>query len=288
MGIFVPVTLNFLLMPLVFDTPLSRFFTSFRADSSMDRDLSFLAHCDNSELQKLCDILTHDQNGHLRLTEHLTSKEVYLENYPEQMQSLAPAIADELLRFGSNSIATALRYNTPDSYETVVRRVCRQMKVKVGKYDNVATMEYALLEELCESGLKSLTLEELRTVADQLDIPAKGLTKQAIAAAILAAMRISPIFFRRVAVSMTYEFLSFVIGRGVAVAGARSLQRSLGVLAGPLGWIILTGWTAWDIASPAYRVCIPAVIQVALMRLPAETETQPESVSETMEEGRDA
>lgn len=276
MGIFVPATLNFLLMPIVFDSPLSRFFSSSHADSSMDRDLSFLAHCDNSELQKLCDILTHDQNGHLRMTERLTSTETYLENYPEQMQALAPAVADELLRFGSNSIATALRYNTPDSYETVVRRVCHQMGVKVGKYDNAVTMEHALLEELCESGLKSLTLEELRTVADQLDIPAKGLTKQAIAAAILAAMRLSPVFFRRVAVSMTYEFLSFVIGRGVAVVGARSLQRSLGVLAGPLGWIILTGWTAWDIASPAYRVCIPAVIQVALMRL------------ELQEEGRDA
>ena len=272
-------------MPIVFVPFPYRSFTSSHADISMDRDLSFLAHCDNGELQKLCDILTHDKDGRLRLTESLTSTEVYLENYPEKMQALAPAVANELLRFGSNSIVTSLRYNTPDSYETVVRRVCHQMGVKVGKYDNAVTMEHTLLEELCESGLKSLTLEELRTVADQLEIPAKGLTKQAIAAAILAAMRISPILFRRVAVSMTYEFLSFVIGRGVAVVGARSLQRSLGVLTGPLGWIILAGWTAWDIASPAYRVCIPAVIQVALMRLPAGPEVQPESETE---KGREA
>jgi len=274
LGCFVPVTLNFPLMPIVFETPLSRFFNSSRADVSMDKDLSFLAHCENGELQKLCDILTHDHNGHLRLTESLTSKEVYLENYPENMWALAPAVADELLRFGSNSIATAIRHNTPDSYETVVRRVCRQMGVSVGKYDNAVTMERALLEDLCESGLKSMSLEELRTVADQLEIPSKGLKKQAIAAAILAAMRISPMLFRRVAVSMTYEFLSFIIGRGVAIVGARSLQRSIGVLAGPLGWVILTGWTAWDIASPAYRVCVPAVIQVALMRLQAETDSE--------------
>jgi len=242
----------------------------------MDKDLRFLAHCENSELKKLCDILTHDEDGNLRFTESLTATDSYLENYPENMSSMAPAVADELLRFGSNSIATAIRHNTPDSYETVVRRVCRQMGVSVGKYDNAVTMEHALLEDLCESGLKSLTLEELRDVADQLEIPSKGLKKQAIAAAILAAMRISPILFRRVAVSMTYEFLSFVIGRGAAIVGARSLQRSIGALAGPLGWVILAGWAAWDIASPAYRVCVPAVIQVALMRPQAETDSEDE------------
>lgn len=261
-------------MPIVCYPLFSRFFASSHADTSMDKDLSFLAHCDNGELQKLCDILTHDQNGQLRLTESLTCKEVYLENYPENMQALAPAIADELLRFGSNSIATALRYNTPDSYETVVRRVCHQMGVKVGKYDNAVTMERVLLEDLCEDGVKSLTLEELRTAADELGIPSKGLVKQALAAAILAAMRISPVVFRKVAVSMTYEVLSYVIGRGVAVVGARSFQRTLGVMAGPVGWAFLAAWTAWDIASPAYRVCIPAVIQIALMRLSLEPDSK--------------
>ena len=263
-------------MPIVYYPPFSRSFFSRHADTSMDKDLRFLAHCENSELKKLCDILTHDEDGNLRFTESLTATDSYLENYPENMSSMAPAVADELLRFGSNSIATAIRHNTPDSYETVVRRVCRQMGVSVGKYDNAVTMEHALLEDLCESGLKSLTLEELRDVADQLEIPSKGLKKQAIAAAILAAMRISPILFRRVAVSMTYEFLSFVIGRGAAIVGARSLQRSIGALAGPLGWVILAGWAAWDIASPAYRVCVPAVIQVALMRPQAETDSEDE------------
>jgi uncharacterized protein YaaW (UPF0174 family) len=36
--------------------------------------------------------------------------------------------------------------------------------------------------------------------------------------------------------------------------------------AGPIGWAALAGWTSSDIASPAYRVMIPAVIMVASMR----------------------
>ena len=264
---------------MVFASPLSDSFASSHADTSMDKDLAFLAHCENGELRKLCDLLTFDKDGKLRFTESLTTKEVYLENYPEHIAILAPAVADELLRFGSNSISTALHHNTPDSYETVVRRVCHQMHVHIGKYDNAAAMERALLESICESSIKSMTLEELRDIAEDAGVPYKGLYKQALAAAILAAMRVSPVVFRRVAISVTYEVLSFVIGRGIAVVGARAVQRSLGVLTGPVGWIVLTAWTAWDIASPAYRVCIPAVIQVALMRLTSDSESK---------EGRDA
>ena len=44
-------------------------------------------------------------------------------------------------------------------------------------------------------------------------------------------------------------------------------SRSLGILTGPVGMAALTGWTVWDIAGPAYRVTIPAVLQIAMMRV---------------------
>lgn len=259
-------------MPLVFDSPLSRFFTSSHADTSMDKDLRFLARCENSELRKLCDILTHDKDGHLRFAEQLTTTDVYLEHYPERMQDLAPAIADELLRFGSNRLATSLRHFTPDSYEVVVRKVCRQMKVEVGKYDGVSAMERALLENLCESSIKSMSLNELRNLADEAGISSKGLRKQALVAAILVAMRVSPMSFRRIVVSTSYRILSIMVGRRLALVGVRAAQGMVGALSGPLGCVLLSIWTAWDIASPSYRVCIPAVIQVALMRLSSKSE----------------
>ena len=33
-----------------------------------------------------------------------------------------------------------------------------------------------------------------------------------------------------------------------------------------IGWIITGIWTAIDIAGPAYRITIPAVLQVAMLR----------------------
>ncbi|WP_409012598.1 hypothetical protein [Bacteroides xylanisolvens] len=38
------------------------------------------------------------------------------------------------------------------------------------------------------------------------------------------------------------------------------------IMMGPIGWILTAVWTLIDIAGPAYRVTIPAVIQIAYIR----------------------
>ena len=40
----------------------------------------------------------------------------------------------------------------------------------------------------------------------------------------------------------------------------------MSILIGPIGWAITSIWTIIDIAGPAYRVTIPACIQIAYMR----------------------
>ena len=58
-----------------------------------------------------------------------------------------------------------------------------------------------------------------------------------------------------------------LVGRGIMYAGMGIFSRGLGVLFGPMGWILVGGWTVWDMLGPAYRVTIPAVIQIAYMRV---------------------
>jgi len=57
-----------------------------------------------------------------------------------------------------------------------------------------------------------------------------------------------------------------LLGRGLSFAGNAALTRTMSILTGPIGWAITGIWTAVDIAGPAYRVTIPAVIQVAVLR----------------------
>ena len=118
-----------------------------------DKDLQFLSSCESEDLRVLCDILTHDHLGNIRITEQLTSTDEYNRNYPEDMLFLVPQISNELLKYGSNTLTTFWN-KEPDSYATVLRRVCKQMDVRVSDHDTVTKMEHNLLTTLCRDTLE--------------------------------------------------------------------------------------------------------------------------------------
>lgn len=231
-----------------------------------DKDLSFLSSCENDDLRVLCDILTHDRFGNIRITEQLTSTDEYNRNYPEDMLFLVPQISEELLKFGSNTITT-LWNGEPDSYDIVLRRICKQMDVKTTEQDDVTTMERNLLTELCQDALNKMSERELRLLANENGIPDKRLTRQALTAALLMAIRTSRAVLTRIAARVIQYIVEIIAIRGVATAGIETATRAVGGALGPIGWIALGAWTVYDITLPAYRVCVPAVLQVAYMRL---------------------
>lgn len=74
-----------------------------------DKDLVFLATCPNDELRTLCDILTYNKKGEIRLGEQLTNTDAYINYYPERMSLMATEIGEELRKYGSNTIKTICR-----------------------------------------------------------------------------------------------------------------------------------------------------------------------------------
>ena len=231
-----------------------------------DKDLRFLSSCENEDLRVLCDILTHDRLGNIRVTEQLTATDEYNRNYPEDMLFLVPQISNELLKYGSNTLATFL-HNEPDSYETVLRRVCKQMDVRTMEQDSVTKMERNLLTTLCQDTLNKMSERELRLLANENGIPDKTLTRQALTAALLMAIRTSRAVLTRIVARIIQYIVEIITVRGVATAGIETATRAVSSALGPIGWIALGAWTVYDISSPAYRVCVPAVLQVAYMRL---------------------
>ena len=57
-----------------------------------------------------------------------------------------------------------------------------------------------------------------------------------------------------------------LLGRGLTIAANAGLTRAIGIMAGPIGWAISALITIPAISGPAYRVTLPAVIQIAAMR----------------------
>lgn len=231
-----------------------------------DKDLLFLASCQNDDLRTLCDILTYNNKGEIRLSEQLTDTDAYLNYYPDRMHMMASEIAEELRKFGSNTVKTFCRKGEADSYETIVRRVCKRMGVKVNDSDSTRIMEIELLTTICEQTTSRLSDEELRNLADKAGIPHKSLNHQMLVTAILFAIRRNTYLLTEMIYYVTSRIATMLLGRWIGMMGMSTVGRYLGMAAGPLGWTLLAGWTISDIASPAYRVMIPAVIMVASMR----------------------
>lgn len=235
----------------------------------IDKDLEFLLSCNNEDLRILCDILTFTNDGKYRLTEKLTKTDAYLINYPDHMTGMVDKIAEEILRCGSNSVSTLLRSGLPDTYEDVLRRVCKILHVDISKERSAAGMEQRLLEKTFQITMERMTERELRELAEKAGIRKKSLNKQVLLAALLFAMKRNRRVLWDVFTFISSRALSLMGGRGLTILGTAIFPRTLGILTGPVGTIVLTVWTIWDLAAPAYRVVVPAVIQVAIMRLSA-------------------
>ena len=235
-------------------------------DMNQDKDLTFLATCNNDDLRTLCDILTYNKNGEIRLSEQLTNSDAYINYYPERMNLMATEIGEELRRFGSNTVKTFCCKGEADSYETIVRRVCKRMKINVGNIDSTQEMERELLISVCEHTTNHLSNEELRTFADKAGIPHKRLNRQMLVYAVMFAIRRNTYLMTEMIYYVSLRIANMLFGRWITMMGMGTVGRYLGMAAGPLGWAALAGWTISDIASPAYRVTIPAVIMIASMR----------------------
>lgn len=234
---------------------------------TIDQNLSFLQYCSNEELKTLCDTLTHNSKGEVRLNEQLTDCEAYLRNYPENMQSMWQEIAAELQRFGGNTFANIFRGGVGASYDSILRDVCKKMKVRIPSCSSVEEIEVALLTKYCEETIGCMDIELLRKLSLEIGIKPQSYNKQVIAAAILLALRKGGRVLAPVIYYIGSNITRILIGRSVYFATAGVLGRAAAALTGPVGWALTAGWLAYDIASPAYRVTVPAVIQVACMRL---------------------
>lgn len=232
-----------------------------------DYDLQFLERCSNAELRTLCDYLTHDENGELRMSEQLTNSDIYLSCYPNKMKDMWQDIAMELQKFGGNSIINVFRHGRGPSYENIVYDACKKMGVKdVGNHDTAALMEQKLLHVLTEKVLESMTEDQIKTLMRELKIEKRCYTKQAVMGVLLLARKINQRLYLSIIDYIIRVATDLLVGRGVMNA-SMGLIRKADTVIEHCGWFLLGGWTIWELASPAYQVTVPAILQVAYLRL---------------------
>lgn len=238
-----------------------------------DTDLSFLSSASNEDLKVLVDYITLDKSGSPRLTESLTGTDEYKRYYPHHLNMMIGSITDELQRFGGNTFANILRgHGVP--YRAILTDVCKKMKVNFNKTSSVEVIESCLLQHILIKSLEDMSDADMKTLMDELKIKKTGINKQIMIAAIQLAVRKGGFASYKIAVIVANAVARALFGRGLSLTANAMLTRCIGIFAGPIGWAVTIAWTALDIAGPAYRVTIPAVIQIAYMRVKANTPLQ--------------
>lgn len=231
-----------------------------------DEDLQFLSQCTDEELNDLVYCLTHDKDGETRWTEELTTTSAYKAYYPKHSRYWQE-IAAEIQCFGGNTIATLFRGGKGVLYREVLIDVCSKLKVNFNKNSSTPVIENNLLMKIVTDALESMSPDEIRALGVELGIKnTSGLTAQTLTASFQTIFRAGGFKSYQLTLIVVNQIMKVLMGRGLTLVANATLVRVMSILSGPIGWTITGLWTAIDVGSAAYRVTIPAVIQVAFLR----------------------
>jgi len=228
-----------------------------------DDDLKFLQFCDNEDLGILVDILK-GKEGEERWTENLTLDDRF-KNCNGDFASVWDVIAGELQHFGGDSLVNFFRGNGIP-YRKVLTEVCDKFKVEYDKESEVVDIEAALLLKMLDKAVEKMSEEERAEVAEALGVGGVDLAPGAIMLALQAAIKAGGFKSYQLALIVANAVVKAILGRGLPFAVNAALTRAMAVFAGPIGIAVAAVLTLPMFSGPAFRVTMPACIQVAYMR----------------------
>ncbi len=245
--------------------------------------ISLLSVSDVEDLNILVDYITDKGAGRLMLDGESCQRLIACRDKGRYDYNDRILISNEICGFGGNTIANTYRnlrskifdgildkvlpeaYHVID-YDEIVKDVASHMEVNFKKTDDVLVIEDGLLKKILRDSFEKMTPEERQAVLDELGVADLSLLGPATTAATLIAGKMAGFATFKIALIVANAVARSILGKGLSFATNRLITKSLGVVLGPIGWVVTGLWTIADLASPAYRVTVPCVIQIAYMR----------------------
>lgn len=240
-----------------------------------DYELDFLKTCTKDELEPLVGaILGTDGKGNIdrsgRFSSELDKKPAFTTHFPDHTKYV-DEIIEEIQKYGGNTIANTVR-GMGVSYHEVLCDVANKMKVNFNPAQTTQTIEGNLLAKVLEDAWEKMSEDERKKLIEEAG-NVFGMKMGGMGAGVLVhIMRAGGFKTYQIALMVANVIAKAILGHGLSFAGNIYLARLIAVLAGPVGWIVTGVWTAFDIASQAYRVTIPSCIYIAALRKMKENE----------------
>lgn len=229
-----------------------------------DQDLEILKKCEDDELRGLVECLIYDKDGERRYTEELSkSKEFHL--YGDKYSMYWERIAEELQKFGGDTIVNALRLGSGIKYLEILRDVAKELKVDYKDIDRAEEIENKILLKSFEKIWKDFSKEKKVEFVKEFDIKSEDILGKNIeeiaSECILSDENTSYKITALIVNNMVFSFL----GRNINVGNIFKF-KFFNTFAPNSSWGF--EWINFikDISSPAKRVTVPGVFYIALIR----------------------
>lgn len=177
--------------------------------------------------------------------------------------SVRETIASEICQFGGNTIKNMIR-GSGAPYREIAVDVAKKVKAKHGANATIEDIEMAILAQLVRNALPKLSEEEKKNLFAEFG--ASYTTGAASMAALQLLITSTGMASHKLSAVVANSMMMALIGRGLTFGATASMMRGIGAFVGPIGWSVTAIWTAFDLSSPAYRVTVPCVVQIAYMR----------------------
>lgn len=250
---------------------------------------ALLENSDVEDIHILVDYITDNGKGRIALASDVCERLKTAKDTGNYNRSDLIDISYEIRRFGGNTLTNLYRdarwalfghtnpissaldkvlphsTNTVD-YDEIVRDVGSHLKVNFSKSDSLLVLEDEILKKLLKDSFEKMSPEERKSVLDELGVSDLSLLAPAATAAALLAGKMAGFATYKIALMVANAVARSLLGKGLTFAGNAMLTRSISYVLGPIGWVIAGLWTLADMASPAFRVTVPCVVQIAYMR----------------------
>ncbi len=237
--------------------------------------MEFLNHLSSNDLKDLFDVLVYDKDGEKRFTEGLTLSEEY-KRHGHDYAKYPRRIAEELQCYGANSFANFFR-DEGVLYKEILCDECDHLKVNYNEKSETSLIEQNMLSKLLKDNLEKMSGREIKELCHELGMPNIDKVicenKQVLIAPVLTLFQTGGSHSYALAISVADAMVKKTLGHGLSsVVGKVALKKTLGILAGPIGWVITGALVSINLAGPAYRVTVPTCVLVATLRLKLKAE----------------
>ena len=225
-----------------------------------------LSNADMDDLAVLIDHITDKGDGRISLASATCKTLTDAKSAGKISEVTRALIAEELQRFGGNSLINLFRGGAGVPYKEILCDVACHLKTEHDPKSDCAQIEMAILESVLEQSLDKMSEQERADLFAEFGANYTAGTTGAMMLALQAAIKASGFGTNKLAAVVANAVAKAILGRGLSFGATAGLMRGIGAFAGPIGWAITAIWTVFDLGSPAYRVTVPSVIQIAYMR----------------------